>query len=457
MSSQGTISGVPGPLTAGSYTFSITATAGSKTLTAYFKLTVVLPSATFGYNIPTGGTIALTDADLSQVMSIKVHTSAAIGGAVSWEMNQPGNVITFSGEETQTLTLGISPTATLSANTVYPFTLSVKDWGQDEELLRQDFTYTPRYDVYNEGDPLVMTLGGAALTDGVAVDIAHVLPAALVGGAISPIVLGINNNTGSLTWASRGLPAGLSLSATGTITGTPSVVGSYPFSITTVDASKRIVTRYFKSEISQLPVLTFDVSGLGQVADGSYVLPSACVGVTYNYPIHATGGSGQYYVLNSFDSNLSGLPGGVTVSQLSLGGTDLSSGYVTGIPENAGTFKFKVTAIDRSDPDPYHPTIFVTQTFTLVVNPGIVIEKFGELTAKVGVPFDLPFKATGGSGGYLWNFQTASVTIFPSGWVDSLTIRPSTAGTFSFVISVRDKNNSNLSAIFPGTQILTVQ
>jgi prepilin-type N-terminal cleavage/methylation domain-containing protein len=125
------------------------------------------------------------------------------------------------------------------------------------------------------------------------------------------------------TWSisSGSLPPGLSLSSTGSISGTPISDGTYNFSIAVSDAEGRTASRSFSITINPNdPSINTDV------------LHFSYVGTAYTASIAASGGTGSYTWAISSGS----LPPGLS----------LSGGSISGTPTTTGTYAFTVRITD---------------------------------------------------------------------------------------------------------------
>lgn len=122
------------------------------------------------------------------------------------------------------------------------------------------------------------------------------------------------------------LPPGLSLnSSTGEISGTPSVAGSYTFSIQVKDANGATSAKNFTIVINTAPPVISTSS-----------LPDGDLGSSYSQSLQAAGGSAP---LNwSLDSG--SLPAGLTLN---------SSGLISGTPTQVGQFNFVVRVSDSQN------------------------------------------------------------------------------------------------------------
>jgi hypothetical protein len=127
------------------------------------------------------------------------------------------------------------------------------------------------------------------------------------------------------TWslASGSLPTGLSLDSLGDITGTPTALGYFSFTVQLTDSPGTNVTKPLVIRIVS-PTLAVDTS----------TLPDGKVGEAYSQTLAATGGATPY----SWSLTWGGLPDGLNLS---------SAGVVSGTPTNYGTFSFIVQVTDN--------------------------------------------------------------------------------------------------------------
>jgi len=124
------------------------------------------------------------------------------------------------------------------------------------------------------------------------------------------------------------LPTGLTLNAVGLLSGTPTVVGIFNFTVQATGASGCTGTRAY--------TLTINQGCLGiTIIINPATLVTGFVGKTYSQTLTATGGAAPY----SFAVTAGSLPNGFTLA---------SSGALTGLPTATGTFNFTVTATDAN-------------------------------------------------------------------------------------------------------------
>lgn len=155
------------------------------------------------------------------------------------------------------------------------------------------------------------------------------LPNGTEGTAYSQ-TLAESGGTGPFTWSVMAgeLPAGLTLSSGGVLSGTPTAVGTFNFLANVEGASSH-------AAVQRLSLSVVAASGNPSITTGS-PLPSGTVGVSYSETIAATGGTTPY----SWSISAGALPAG-----LSIGAT---SGVISGIPSAAGSFSFTVEVTDAN-------------------------------------------------------------------------------------------------------------
>jgi hypothetical protein len=153
-----------------------------------------------------------------------------------------------------------------------------------------------------------------------------VITGAVQGVAITPVTLvGTGGAGGPYTFSATGLPAGLTMSASGTISGTPSVNGTFPYTVTVTDKAGNVG-----------PANTCSVTvAPPSPPTANCASISAVLGVAIS-PITVTGsgGAGGPYTFSA-----TGLPAGLTMS---------TGGTISGTPTVSGTFPYTVTVTDSA-------------------------------------------------------------------------------------------------------------
>jgi hypothetical protein len=127
---------------------------------------------------------------------------------------------------------------------------------------------------------------------------------------------------GPYTFSATGLPAGLTMSSTGTISGTPTVSGTFSYTVTVKDSAGNTGTVNCSVTVNAPP--TANCVAITAV-QGVAITPVTMVG---------SGGVGGPYTFSA-----TGLPAGLTMS---------STGTISGTPTVTGTFSYTVTVKDAA-------------------------------------------------------------------------------------------------------------
>ncbi|MDP9194701.1 MAG: ice-binding family protein [Acidobacteriota bacterium] len=127
--------------------------------------------------------------------------------------------------------------------------------------------------------------------------------------------------------SSGALPTGLTLNTgSGAITGTPTVAGTFIFSITATDANGCLGSRLYTINIA--------LAGCTIITLNPATLPPGRVDTPYSQAVTATGGTGPYtYAVSS-----GALPAGLILNTL--------TGLISGVPQTEGLFNFTIQATD---------------------------------------------------------------------------------------------------------------
>ncbi len=234
------------------------------------------------------------------------------------------------------------------------------------------------------------------------------LPAATVGASYSRQLAAIGGTT-PYSWAvsSGTLPAGLSLSSSGTLSGKPTTAGNSTFIVQVSDAASRTATQ----------ALTLSVSSSLDIT--TTTLPAATVGAAYSQQLAAAGGSTPY----SWSLDSGSLPAGLTMS---------AAGVVSGTPTAAGNATFTVRVTDAASRT-------ATQSLTLAVTASLDITTTTLPAATVGTSYSQQLEAEGGTAPYSWAVVTgtlpAGLSLNSSGVLSGT---PTSAGSPTFTVRVTD-------------------
>ena len=295
LTSGGVLSGTT--TASGTFNFTVTATdANGQTGTRTYTVVVAIPS------------IALTPATLpgGSAGTVYSQTLTIAGGIAPYTVTQTGalptgltfnaTTRTFSGTPTQSGTFNISVTAT-------------------DSTLGTAATVTNAYTLVIVTPTLNMTPAAGALPGGTAGTAYS--QAFVASGGIAPYVY---------TLTTGALPAGMTLNTTtGTLSGTPTVAGTFNFSVRATDSTTgtaATVTRAYTLAISA-PTITINPT----------TLPGAVSALAYTPSLTAIGGTAPY----AFAITAGALPAGISFN---------TSGAFSGSPTVTGNFSFTITATD---------------------------------------------------------------------------------------------------------------
>ena len=293
-STTGAIAGTP--TATGTSSFSVRVQdAGGLSDTQALSITINLPAG------PSVTTTTLPAGTLGQAYNQTVQATGGLG-SLTWSISA-GTLP--AGLNIGSTTGVISGTPTLAGTS--SFTVRVQDAAGRSDTQ-------PLSIVINLINPPVITTTS--------------LPGGTVGQAYTQ-TLQATGGIVSLTWTISGgsLPAMLSLSPGGVISGTPTTAGAKNFTVKVTDTLGQ----------SDTQDLSIDVSATLTITTGS--LPDAVVGKAYSKDVQSSGGIAPFTW-----SVAPPLPGGLDL--------DVSNGKITGTPavETAGDYTLTFTVLDSSTP-----------------------------------------------------------------------------------------------------------
>jgi len=242
------------------------------------------------------------------------------------------------------------------------------------------------------------------------------------GVPITPVTLtGSGGAGGPYTFSATGLPPGLSISTSGTISGTPTASGTYPYTVTIKDNAGNTGTINCSVTVAPPPSLTCAAANSGEVG-----VPFSSGAIT------VTGGTSPYTF-----SIVGTLPAGLTLNT--------STGAITGTPTAAGTFSIQVT-------DSLGAVALGACPITIIAGPQVTCSATAT-SGEVGTAFNSPaVTVTGGTSPYTFSIVgtlPAGLTLNTS--TGAVTGTPTAAGSFS--IQVKDANGVVGNATCPVTII----
>jgi hypothetical protein len=241
---------------------------------------------------------------------------------------------------------------------------------------------------------------------------------AYVGSGYSGSIAGAGGRTPYTFAITTGaLPNGLSLSAGGAITGTPTAIGGSSFTVTITDANGVTGTKMMMLAVDAPLVLTTTFA-------------DAYVGTAYSQMLTATGGKTPY----TWSLSAGALPAGLTLMA--------ASSVVSGTPSSAGTTSFTLTATDAngsSSSTPLTMTVFAAPMITTTTLPD----------GYPSLPYSAMIASSGGKAPYTFSISAGAL---PTGvglnaGSGALSGAPSGApGTASFTVQLKDANNITTTA-----------
>lgn len=269
---------------------------------------------------------------------------------------------------------------------------------------------------------------------GVSITTALTLPIAYVDGNYSRTLAATGGSGTGYTWAvtsGSSLPAGLSLSTAGVLSGIPTATGTPSFGITATDSVGNIASATFNLTIAA-----------GVSITSSNTLPGGYQGTAYpGATFTATGGTGLSYSWTWAAAGGSSIPAGLSLS---------TAGVVSGTPTASGTFSIVVTVTDSASNT-------ASATVSLTVEATLAISTTSPLHGgSVNTAYSQTLAATGGSGTYSsWIVTTGAPSLaainLSLSTAGVLSGTPTATGVATFTVQVTDSESHTATANFSVT------
>lgn len=233
-----------------------------------------------------------------------------------------------------------------------------------------------------------------------------VLPSGTAGVAYGPVSLTATGGNGVYSWSITGAPAGLGVSSSGVLSGTPTVSGNFPVTLAVTSGG------LFAQRNYTISIALGALSIQGPANLGGFAAPAA-ISASYT----ASGGTSPY----QFSAN--GLPAGLTID---------STGHLTGAISQPGNYTFAVQVTDAQA---------ISQSENVSVSV-LGINASALPDASNNIPYSQTLSAIGGSAPYSWALNGTlpnGLSLSGSGVVSGTPVlggSPAGPQTFTFAVSV---------------------
>jgi hypothetical protein len=255
------------------------------------------------------------------------------------------------------------------------------------------------------------------------------LPTGVIGQVYPNTQLQAQGGTGAYSWSlvatAGSLPAGLTLTSGGVITGTPTgPAATSTFTVSLTDAGPPAQTVTKQLSVTVNPVLTITTTSL----------PNGTVGLAYSSTLVAQNGTAPFV----WSLAAGALPPGLALNS--------TTGAITGAPSASGTFSFTVTVTDNSS-----PAQTATQPLSITISPALTITTASVPNGTVGLAYSSTLAAQSGTPPYTWSLASGAL---PGGLAlnsvtGAITGVPNAAGTFLFTVKVTDNGSPAQTATQP--------
>jgi len=377
--------------------FTYTATnAGGTSAPATVTVTVSNPTVTYGPSSPAGGTVGTA---YSQTLA------SASGGTAPYTYTIASGVLPAG--------ISLASNGTLSGTPTAGGTFNFAVTATDSSTGTGPFTATSGTLTLTVSAPTI-TLSPSAVTN------------ATVATAYSQTITA-SGGTAAYTYAvtSGALPAGLTLSSGGVLSGTPTAGGTFNFTVTATDSS----TGSGPYTGSRAYTLVVNAPTLAITpASGSL---SASAGVAYSQTFTGSGGLAPYTYSLAINSGT--IPTGLSFNT--------GTGVLSGTPTTTGVVNFTVTATDHATGTGPYST---SGTYTLTTSaPTITVSPTTLSAASVGVAYSQTATASGGAAPYSYALTAGALPagLSLNGSTGAITGTPTAGGTFNFTVTATDANS----------------
>jgi hypothetical protein len=339
------------------------------------------------------------------------------------EIGLSGWTVTIAGAN---LPGGYSSTQTTGANGIYTF--NTLPAGSYTVCITPPAGWAQTYDLDGLATPDCASRTIAAGENVTDVDFGYRQPItstcavidAMQGVAITPVTMTASGGAGGpYTFLASGLPDGLTMSSAGTLSGTPQVSGTFPYTVTIADSAGNTGTFNCSVTVAPPPThVSLDCASCGSIV--------GFVGKSYSSTLVVNGGASPY----TFSVVFGSLPPGLTL--------DASTGTITGTPTKVGIYLFKTKVVDSTGGSDTATCLLIVLKSPVSLTCGACGSNMD--TGKVGIAYSDTLAVIGGTAPYAFSIVSGSLppglTLNPS--TGRITGAPTTAGTYTFTAQVVD-------------------
>lgn len=223
------------------------------------------------------------------------------------------------------------------------------------------------------------------------------------------------------------LPPGLTLSSAGYLSGTPTTVGTYNFTVSTTDSSGRTGNATYSLSISAQPISITKT-----------YISSPKYGASYSQTITTSGAP-----VASFSVTSGSLPTGLTINQ--------TTGVISGISTSVGTFSFTITATATAQSG----GSISSRAYTTTVKGSVSITTSSLGLMYVGTPYNLALATSVTTGATISSFKVSSGSL-PSGLslntsTGVISGTPTKSGSYTVKIKVTSSTGATSTKSYSGT------
>jgi len=384
-------------------------------------LLVAAAAAVAGIAVPSAGALTYPD-DICPVLTgtvIKVCPQGEIGKPYSYQIKGRDGTgcvpyVTFKSIGTMPPGLSISSNGLISGTPTqtgdYIFYISMQDipasqggvfWCGDDASTEKQFEISIVQGVQIQQRESVLTPGQLTV----------------------PYNLQFTATGGTPTWtvSSGALPAGLTLSSNGLLSGTPTAAGDYNFKVTAAAGTHSDTQTYAMSVVPKLQIAA--VHGVAEL------------GVPFKATAQATGGKQKYAW--SVDASTP-LPAGLTL--------DAATGAISGTPTTAGSSAVKLVVTDTAT----GLTASQNVAFTVVQHIALLAKTLRAAKAHAAYSAILP--KSGGARPFTWSATGLPRGLRLNASTGRLTGTAGAAGTYRLHVRVKDA----VGAVASHTYVLKV-